>query len=69
MTTQFASRRKFLRQSAAIGGGLTVGFHVPESFAQGKGGALSAIGAEINAWVVVRPDDTVIILVPLEACR
>ena len=60
MTTQFASRRKFLRQSAAIGGGLTVGFHVPEALAQGKG-ASSASGAEINAWVVVRPDDTVII--------
>jgi isoquinoline 1-oxidoreductase beta subunit len=57
MTIQFASsRRKFLRQSAAIGGGLTVGFHVPEALAQGKGA-----GTEINAWVVVRPDDTVII--------
>lgn len=62
MTIQFASsRRKFLRQSAAIGGGLTVGFHVPEALAQGKGAASSATGAEINAWVVVRPDDTVII--------
>src|SRR6266568_750095 len=38
-----------------IGGGLTVGFRIPESLAQ------DAAGAEINAWVVIRPDDTVII--------
>ena len=56
MTKTFApSRRKFLKQSAAIGGGLTVGFRIPESLAQ------DAAGAEINAWVVIRPDDTVII--------
>ena len=56
MTTKFEpSRRKFLKQSAAIGGGLTVGFHVPEALAQGSA------GVEVNAWVVVRPDDTVII--------
>jgi isoquinoline 1-oxidoreductase subunit beta len=58
MTTKFASsRRTFLKQSAAIGGGLTVGFHIPGALAQGPG----AKGTEINAWVVVRPDDTVII--------
>jgi len=58
MTMRFApSRRKFLKASAAIGGGLTVGFHVPDVLAQAKGAA----GTEINAWVVVRPDDTVII--------
>ncbi len=56
-TTKFApSRRKFLKASAAIGGGLTVGFYVPDSLAQGPGS-----GAEINAWVVVLPDETVII--------
>src|SRR6266581_646506 len=56
MKNTFApSRRRFLKQSAAIGGGLTVGFRIPESLAQ------DAAGAEINAWVVIRPDDTVII--------
>ncbi len=56
MTKTFAPyRRKFLKQSDAIGGGLTVGFRIPESLAQ------DAAGAEINAWVVIRPDDTVII--------
>ena len=58
MTKTFiASRRKFLKQSAAIGGGLTVGFAVPDALAQKEGAA----AAEINAWVLVRPDDTVII--------
>ncbi|HEX9193624.1 MAG TPA: molybdopterin cofactor-binding domain-containing protein [Burkholderiales bacterium] len=58
MTTTFApSRREFLKQSAAIGGGLTVGFSLPGALAQ----TADAAGAEINAWVVVRPDDTVII--------
>src|SRR3954470_320382 len=47
------TRRDFLKISAAMGGGLSVGFHLPV-FAQ-------SIPAEINAWVLVRPDDTVII--------
>ena len=53
------SRRKFLKDSAAVGGGLVVGFHVPAALAQA--GAKPAGTPEINAWVVVRPDDTVII--------
>src|SRR5712691_4005130 len=56
-TTFTPSRRKFLQQSAAIGGGLTFGFHVPGALAQRS----EAAGAEVNAWVVIRPDDTVII--------
>ncbi len=56
-TTFTPSRRKFLVQSAAIGGGLTFGFHVPQALAQ----RTEAAGAEVNAWVVIRPDDTVII--------
>src|SRR5712691_6049588 len=58
MTKTFApSRRRFLKQSAAIGGGLSFGFPVPDALAQPG----DAAGAEVNAWVVVRPDDTVII--------
>ncbi|HYU68820.1 MAG TPA: molybdopterin cofactor-binding domain-containing protein [Burkholderiales bacterium] len=57
MTKTFApSRRKFLKQSAAIGGGLSVGFNFPGALAQKAGGA-----AEINAWVVIRPDDAIIV--------
>src|SRR5258706_6823558 len=50
------ARRKFLKQSAAIGGGLSVGFSFPAALAQKADGA-----AEINAWVVIRPDDAIII--------
>lgn len=52
-----ASRRKFLKGTAAVGGGLVVGFHIPSSLAQGA----TAPAQELNAWVIVRPDDTVII--------
>src|SRR2546422_8161338 len=46
------TRREFLKVSAA--GGLAFGFHLPAANAQNA-------APEINAWVVVRPDDTVII--------
>ena len=55
-TNHVSSRRKFLKQSAAIGGGLTVGFTFPGALAQKADGA-----TEINAWVVIRPDDAIII--------
>jgi len=48
------TRREFLKISAAVGGGLAVGFHIPESAAQ-------LIAPEVNAWVLVRADNTVII--------
>src|SRR5258705_240076 len=57
MTT---SRRKFLKQSAAIGGGLTLGCGPLGVFAQSPAQKPDA-GAEINAWVVIRPDDGIII--------
>ena len=52
------SRRKFIVGSAVAGGGLALGFHLP--FAAGAQ-AKAAAGAEVNAWVVVRPDDTCVI--------
>jgi isoquinoline 1-oxidoreductase beta subunit len=55
-----ASRRRFLAASAATAGSLVVGFHVPFARAQ-AGGAAAGAPPEINAWVVVRPDDTVVI--------
>ncbi len=57
MTTNL-SRRRFLGASAAAAGGLVVGFHVP--FARATA-APAAATPEINAWVVVRPDETVVI--------
>ncbi|HKW37837.1 MAG TPA: molybdopterin cofactor-binding domain-containing protein [Burkholderiales bacterium] len=54
------SRREFLKQSAAIGGGLAVGYGplgaISEALAQ-----KAPDGAEINAWVLVRPDDGIVI--------
>lgn len=50
------SRRRFLASGASAG--LIVGFHIP--FA-GTAAAQDAASPEINAWVVVRPDDTVVI--------
>jgi len=49
------SRRSFLVSAAA--GGLAVGFHIPT-----HADAATPEGApEVNAWVVVKPDDTVVI--------
>ena len=60
MTTALdVSRRKFLAGSAAAVGGFSFGFHVPfrgEAAAQGA-------PPEINAWVVIKPDDTVVVRV------
>jgi isoquinoline 1-oxidoreductase beta subunit len=56
-------RRSFLVGTAAVGGGLSLGFPLPfgADVAHAQGGT-----PEINAWVVIRPDDTVVIriLVP-----
>lgn len=50
------SRRSFLGRSTAAAAGLMFGFHIPfDAMAQG------AQAPEINAWVVVKPDDTIII--------
>jgi isoquinoline 1-oxidoreductase beta subunit len=57
MTIQL-SRRQFLGASSAVAGSLVVGFHVP--FA-GVASAQATAAQEINAWVVVQPDDTVVI--------
>jgi len=56
------SRREFLISSTAIGTGFTLGLYLPfgsnTAFAA-ETGSLSK--PEINAWVVIEPDDTVII--------
>jgi isoquinoline 1-oxidoreductase beta subunit len=52
------SRREFLVNSAAVGGGLAIGMYVPSAFAQKAG---TGVGTEVNVWVVIQPDDTVVI--------
>ena len=51
-------RRSFLVGTAAVGGGFSLGFPLPfgADVARAQGGT-----PEINAWVVIRPDDTVVI--------
>jgi isoquinoline 1-oxidoreductase beta subunit len=52
------NRRSLLASAAVIGGGLSLGFRIPFGLA----GAQAADNApEVNAWVVIRPDDTVVI--------
>lgn len=53
------SRRSFIIGAAAAGGGLAIGFDLPRG---GPEVARAADGApEVNAWVVIRPDDTVVV--------
>lgn len=51
------SRRSFLKASAVAAGGFTLGFAVPF----GEAAAQGALPPEVNAWVVVKPDDTVVV--------
>jgi isoquinoline 1-oxidoreductase beta subunit len=54
------SRRRFIVGSVAAGGGLALGFRVP--FGLEAAAAERAAGdGEVNAWVVVKPDDTCVI--------
>src|SRR5499427_7364571 len=51
------NRRAFVVNAAAAGGGLALGFHLPF----GPDAAHATAVPEVNAWVVVQPDETVII--------
>jgi isoquinoline 1-oxidoreductase beta subunit len=52
------NRRSFVIGAAAVGGGLSVGLNLPF----GPDVVRAADGTpEVNAWVVIRPDDTVVI--------
>ncbi|MCA2997103.1 MAG: xanthine dehydrogenase family protein molybdopterin-binding subunit [Rhodocyclaceae bacterium] len=56
-------RRRFVKGAASSAGSLVVGFHVPflkNADAQTPSSASTAI-PEINAWVVIKPDDTVVV--------
>ncbi|MCY7386848.1 MAG: twin-arginine translocation signal domain-containing protein, partial [Burkholderiales bacterium] len=51
------SRRKFIQGAAATAGSLVVAFHIPFT----KDAEAQTLTDEINAWVVVKPNDTVIV--------
>jgi len=58
INTRKVSRREFIASSAAVAGGLALGFNVPF----GPKVVRAADGSpEVNAWVVIRPDDTVVV--------
>jgi len=52
-----AGRRQFLKASAAVGGGLALEFSFPSLASAAKGIAAT----EVNAWVVIHPDDRVVV--------
>src|SRR5215467_7653882 len=52
------NRRSLLVSAAAIGGGLSLGLRIPFGLA---GAQAAETVPEVNAWVVIRPDDTVVI--------
>jgi isoquinoline 1-oxidoreductase beta subunit len=55
------NRRSFVVGAATVGGGLALGLDIPLG---GPQVVRAADGSpEVNAWVVIRPDDTVVIRV------
>ncbi len=62
------NRRDFLASTAAIGGAMILGFHLPPTSAQaapiqGQPWYRDALVPELNAWLTIAPDDTVTIRV------
>jgi isoquinoline 1-oxidoreductase beta subunit len=68
MTKQILSRRSFIQASVAVGGGLMLGFHMPDALAASIGprtqSTTTASGTEINAWIVIDRDGTVTLRIP-----
>lgn len=56
-TANNISRRSFLIRSAMAGGGLAIGLRFPALDAVAAGDA----SPEVNAWVLIQPDDTVVV--------
>ena len=61
MKIKSTSRRRFVIGTAAAGSGLALGFHLPAIGAAAKKSAAAMPGTEVNAWVVIRPDDTCVV--------
>ena len=65
---QNISRRSFIKTAVAAGGGLMLGFHMPAALAASIGpktqSTTTAVGTEINAWIVIDKDGTVTLRIP-----
>ena len=62
--TSHLSRRAFMATSSASAGGLMLGFHAPLTSAQNaaqNAAQASAGNTEINCWVLIQPDDSVVV--------
>ena len=58
------SRREFLIRSGAAGAGFALGLYLPivgRTAIAAEGQAAKTEAPEVNAWVVIRPDDTIVI--------
>ena len=67
MSKRNLSRRGFIQASAAAGGGLMLGFHIPGAEAattEGKPWATPESGVEINSWLVIDKNGDITIRVP-----
>lgn len=53
------SRRRFLVTSSTAAGGLMLGFHLP--MVQGQALSDTRATPEINVWVLIQPDETVVV--------
>ena len=54
------SRRSFVASVATLGGGLALGFRLPTGLAPARA---ASEANEVTAWVVIQPDDAVVIRV------
>ena len=67
MSAARVTRRHFLKVTAAAGGGMLIGFHIPEAIAatvNAKPWTAPPQGAEINAWLAIDAEGNVTIRVP-----
>jgi isoquinoline 1-oxidoreductase beta subunit len=63
MANIMPNRRGFLISAAAATGGLMLGFHLPSDTSRAVAAETTDKGAEVNAWIVIQPDETVTIRV------
>jgi isoquinoline 1-oxidoreductase beta subunit len=59
LSSRSRARRRFVLGTGAAAGGLSLGFHIP--FVSDARAQASGEVPEVNAWVVVKPDDTVVV--------